>query len=388
MIDQPMPFGEAIGFLLKKEQLPAEWDSKTWAAQEGDFRSQAFFSAKVENARFLDRAQTLLFDYMAKVREDVIGPDGKKTTALSVADRSHFVQLMRDFMIAEGMAKPEDFSKVNQKDVTDIRSIARLNLIFDTNVRSAYGFGQWKQGMQPAVLRAFPAARLIRERGVAVPRPRHQANLGEVRLKTDLPWWADFQNARDIGGFGVPWGPYGFNSGANQEDVPRAEAKALGLDVSKVKPADGKLTDGTQASTRKMDPDLKRKLLEELRKGPKPRDPEEVARQAAAETRREMLRRGMGDAERAGDYAKVTKYQQAIAELPQRGLVVREDGDTISLGGAAKPATDTFQPEALPGSADWYAELEEWLRSSGQDSSPDAVDSYAKEIARQRGITL
>ncbi len=47
----------------------------------------------------------------------------------------------------EGMAKPGEFKGVNQKDVTDIRSMARLNLIFDTNVRQAYGFGQWKQGM-------------------------------------------------------------------------------------------------------------------------------------------------------------------------------------------------------------------------------------------------
>jgi len=387
MIDRPMTFEEAIRFLLDKEQLPAEWDAKVWAAQEVDFRTQAFFVAKVENARFLDRAQTLLFDYLAKVRETVTTPDGEKT-ALSVSDRSHFVKLMRDFMIQEGMAKPEDLAGVNQKDVQDIRSLARLNLIFDTTVRSAYGFGQWKQGMQPAVLRAFPAARLIRERGVAVPRPRHQANLGEVRLKTDLPWWADFHNAREIGGFGVPWGPYGFNSGVNQEDVSRAEAKALGLDVSEVKPTDGKLTDGTQASTRKMDPDLKRKLLEELRRGPKPRDPEEAARQAAAETRREMLRRGMGEAERWGDLAKVEEYQQAIADLPQRGLIVREVGDAVAIGNPSRPSSEAFQSEALPGSADWYAELEQWLASQGMDASPDAVDAYAKEVARQMGIRL
>ena len=388
MIDRPLTFTEAIGYLLDKEQLPAEWDAATWRAQEVDFRTQAYFISRMENARFVDRTQTLLFDYLAKVLETVTTPDGEKTTALSVSDRSHFVELARRFMIQEGMAKPEEFAGVNQKDVSDIRSLARLNLIFDTTVRSAYGFGQWKQGMQPAVLRAFPAARLIRERGVAVPRPRHQANLGEVRLKTDLPWWADFHNAREIGGFGVPWGPYGFNSGVNQEDVPRAEAKALGLDVSKIKPANGKLTDGTQASTRGMDPDLKRKLLEELRRGPKPRDPEEAARQAAAETRREMLRRGLGEAERHGDFAKVAEYQRAIAELPRRELIVREINDAIAIGNFARLTNGNFQPEALPGSADWYAELEEWLRSNGEDASPDAVDAYAREIARQKGITL
>jgi hypothetical protein len=34
-------------------------------------------------------------------------------------------------MISEGMAKHEEFASVNQKDVTDIRSLARLRLIFD-----------------------------------------------------------------------------------------------------------------------------------------------------------------------------------------------------------------------------------------------------------------
>lgn len=103
-------------------------------------------------------------------------------------------------MIAEGIAAEGEFVGVNQKDVTDVRSVARLRLIFDTNVRQAYGYWEWKQGMEPAVQEAFPTARLVRVRGVKVARPRHQANLGEVNLKADPPW-AEFHNARDIGGF-------------------------------------------------------------------------------------------------------------------------------------------------------------------------------------------
>ena len=184
MITKPRPFEEAIRFLLDKEDLPAEWDAGEWAAQEGDLRVKAFWSSRVENARFLDRAHGFLFDFMAKTSEEVVGPDGVKRVALKVAGREHFVKRMRDFMISEGMARKSEFRGVNQKDVTDIRSLARLRLIFDTNVRQAYGFGQWKQGMTPAAVRAFPAARLIRDRRVKEPRPRHQANLGEVRLKT------------------------------------------------------------------------------------------------------------------------------------------------------------------------------------------------------------
>lgn len=334
-----MPFQEAIRFLLEKEDLPADWDAAMWQAQEADFRTKAFFSANVENARFLDRAHGLLFDYMAKTTEKVVGPDGVERVALKVAGREHFVKRMRDFMIAEGMARHNEFKGVDQKDVTDIRSLARLRLIFDTNVRQAYGFGQWKQGMTPGALKAFPAARLIRERGVKEPRPRHQANLGEVLLKTD-PRWAEYHNAREIGGFGVPWGPYGYGSGVNQEDVSRGEARKLGLDVYSVLPQPAKITDGTEAGTKTMDPEIKRKLLEELRAGKadraaKRRSPEDYAREAAANARREMLKRGLEKAVERGDARMERKYREAFSALPDRGLTVIEVGDSIRL--AAKP---------------------------------------------------
>ncbi len=330
MITNPMPFEEAILFLLNKEQLPAEWDAADWQAVEPDFRTRAFWSANVENARFLDRSQGLLFDYLAKVRETIVQPDGTVVTALKVSGREQFVKRMRDFMIAEGMAAPGEFVNVNQKDVTDIRSVARLRLIFDTNVRQAYGYGQWKQGTKPIVLAAFPAARLIRERGVTEPRPRHQENIGEVLLKTD-PRWAEFHNAKDIGGFGVPWGPYGFNSGVNQEDVSREDAQKEGLPVDSVPAPKMKMNQGLESSVKGMDPELKRKLLEELESGPKPRNPEEVAREAAANTRRIMLQRGLEDAEKRGDAAKAQKYRKAFSELPDRGLRVVDGGDSIRL---------------------------------------------------------
>lgn len=339
-----MLFSEALGYLLNKEDLPAEWDAAMWQEQETDFQTKAFFSAKMENARFLDRAHGLLFDYMAKVRETIVQPDGTVVTALKVSDRAHFVERLTKFMLEEGMVKPGEISTVNQKDITDIRSRARLNLIFDTNVRQAYGYGQWKQGMTPAALKAFPAARLIRDMAVKVPRPRHEENLGEVLLKTD-PRWADFHNAREIGGFGVPWGPYGFNSGCTQEDVSKAEARNLGLPVESQEPTPAKVTDGTEASVKKMDPEIKRKLLEELRSGPKPKDPAEAGREAAAKTRRIMLDRGLADAEGRGDVSKAAKYRKAIAELPTHGLDVREDGSMIRLMPPPPPENEFRQPE-------------------------------------------
>lgn len=327
MITKPIQFTEAIRFLMDKEQLPAEWDSAMWQAQEPNFKTRAFWSAKVENARFIDRAQTLLFDHMAGVKEQAVSPDGVRSEALSVSDRSLFVEKMRAFMMAEGMAKKEDFKSINQKDVKDLRSMARLHLIFDTNVRQAYGFGQWKQGMRPDVLAAFPAARLIRTVGVREPRPRHQANIGAVMLKTDRRW-AEFHNARDIGGFGVPWGPYGFNSGVTQEDVSRGEAESLGLPVSQIPEPPG-FNEGLESSVKGMDPEIKRKLLEELRGGPKPTDPAEAGRQAAARAREQALTRGLKESIRRGDEEAAQNYRKAFSSLPNRGLRVVDRGDKI-----------------------------------------------------------
>jgi hypothetical protein len=353
MITQPVDFNQAISFLLDKDQVPASWDSAHWALMEPEARIRAFFSAKVESARFLDRAQGLLFDYMAKVRDEVTTPDGKKTTALRVAGREHFVKLMRDFMLAEGMAKPEEFPAMNQDDVQTLGSLSRLRLIFDTNVRQSYGYGQWKQGMTPAALRAFPAARLIRKRGVAEARPRHAANIGQVRAKTDFYWWASFQNSPEIGGFGVPWGPYGFNSGVTQEDVSKQEAAALGVAIPPPPAELPGLNDGLSASTRKMSPALKAKLLAELRGGPKPADPREAARQAAAQVRREMLNRGLTEALGKGDAAKAEQYRDALAALPPvPGLPVEEAGEAIRLvsGPVALPvkAGEDIGPKLVP----------------------------------------
>ena len=62
-----------------------------------------------------------------------------------------------------------------------------------------------------------------------------------MRLKTDYQFWAQEMNAKSLGGFEVPWPPYGFNSYMEQEDVSRAEAERLGLlkkgDRSKLGPA-------------------------------------------------------------------------------------------------------------------------------------------------------
>jgi hypothetical protein len=278
MNDKPIPEKSISHLFLSKDQIPQEANIADWTEVMADRHIRTCWSVNIKNARFIAYAAELLSDHMAHVREEVTNRDGVRSIALKVSGRAHFTDLMMKFMIAEGMAKASEFKDVNQDDLTDIRSMSRLWLIFDTHVSLTNGFRQWKQGMTPAALKAFPAARLIRVRIVNEPRPRHQEFLGEVLLKTD-PRWAEFHNAKEIGGFGVPWGPYGFRSGVSQEDVSRSEARKLGLDVKQVTPSDdARITDETSAIVAKMSPDIKAKLIAELRAGQKNLDAEAIGR--------------------------------------------------------------------------------------------------------------
>jgi hypothetical protein len=208
----PEPELDALQFFSRRAPTPSPRRTADWAKVMPDVRAKAFFVASVNDARFLDRAHGLIGDHLA----------GGDTT-----DRGTFVRRMREFMVEEGMVDPSDFG--DERDITNIASERRLQLIFDTQTRQAHGYAYRSQGLDPVLLDAWPAARFVRTPGATDPRPRHVAGEGDVRLKLDTAYWADFQNAPEIGGFGVPWAPYGFNSYMSQEDVRREEAEALGL---------------------------------------------------------------------------------------------------------------------------------------------------------------
>ncbi len=244
----PQPFEEAVQKFGERTPIGALLNSTQWRDEVPvALRERAFFSANVESIRFLQRAQDAIKNFLVSARD----PD---TGALRTGSRAQFVSLMQNFALREGMGPldPKDKGGLN-----DITSESRLGLIFDTNVRAAQDFGNWKQGMDPAVLDEFPAQRFIRVRRVRKPRPYHQAALGQVRLKTDIDYWVSLN--RD---FRVPWGPWGYNSGCDVEDVDRAETERLKLlrKGQAVRPVDKKFNDGLQASLRGIEAAMIEKL--------------------------------------------------------------------------------------------------------------------------------
>lgn len=219
--DTPIPFAEAIAKLAARGIVPSNLDTYGWQLVPVELRERAFFSARVESARVLQSMQDYLGDFLQVNRMENGG--------LVAQGRAEFVANMRELAIREGLGRidPEtgEISPyVRESDLQDIRSISRLQLIFDTQTEAAQEFGYYQQGQDPAILDVFPAQRFIRVRPVRIPRPYHVAAEGEIRRKDDEAFWLSLN--RD---FGVPWGPWGFASGMGVEDVDRDEAIAAGV---------------------------------------------------------------------------------------------------------------------------------------------------------------
>ena len=236
-------FEEALRKLGERSPVGSILRSAEWSRVPTAIRERSFFSATVEDVRFLQRAQKFLEDFIAQTR--LTNDNGD--TYLKAGGRAQFIEELQRFALREGMGSLDPDIKGTLRDIA---SETRLGLIFDTNLKSAQDYGYWKQGQDPDVLDAFPSQRFIRVAPVRKPRPLHQANRNQVRRKDDLGFWLAM-NDPAIGGFGVPWGPWGFNSGMDVEDVGRAESDGLGLTTTneRIQPIEKDFNDHLEAST-------------------------------------------------------------------------------------------------------------------------------------------
>lgn len=252
---KPILFSEAVDRLGQRTVVASGLDSHDWAFRvPAALRERAFFSSHVESAQFLQRTKDALTDFLVSQRETVQTPDGESVSVLKTGSRAAFIDRAREFALSEGMGTISDDGRGGLKDIT---SRKRLGLIFDVQTQSAHDFGYWKQGNDPRILDEFPAQRFVREAAVKQKRALHEQNEGVVRLKSDLDFWLAM-NSVNIGGFGVPYGPWGFNSGMGVEDVDRDEAEQLGLLAAeeKVESPEVDWNDRLRASARNLDPEV------------------------------------------------------------------------------------------------------------------------------------
>lgn len=221
-------FIDAVKALFDKKVLPSEMSSRDWQAVAPAIRQRAFFSATVANAGVLTRFRSMLLDWQSGAVEQVTSPTGAQSVAYKTGNLADFRLKSREFLVNEGLATPDDFQNDSMRNIA---GASRLKLIFNTNIEQAQTFANWQRIVNdPLLINEFPVARFVRRPGAIVKRPRHVAAEGEIRRLDDFAYWL-FQNAPDIGGFSVPWGPYGFNSYMVQEFISRKEAIRLGVIV-------------------------------------------------------------------------------------------------------------------------------------------------------------
>lgn len=207
-----MPFAEALESRAIKAILPTDFRTKLLAEIPAQLRERAFFSAGVTNAEFLDRASSAIDDLVS----------GSVDRATKRAELKKVLDSL-SYHPAPG----------EEGTLTDLSSDRRLNVILDTNLEMAEGYGSWAQGQDSAVLDQWPAQELIRVANFESEHKRDWASRwadagGEffggrmIALKNDPIWIA-------ISRFGTPYPPFDFNSGMDVDDVDRAEAMELGL---------------------------------------------------------------------------------------------------------------------------------------------------------------
>jgi hypothetical protein len=239
-IVKPTEFTTAVAKLTGRLPIGADLSSAQWADVPLALRERAMFSARMAKATMLQ---------------------GLKDQVLSAATPAEFIAKARPWMLANGLGRVATGDGV--KENLDLRNHAgteRLKLIFEQNIRSARGYGWWKQGQNPDVLDAFPAQELIRIQGRKAPRdwrarwlafkgPMYNGRM--IALKSDGIWSA-------ISRFGTPWPPFDFGSGMGVEDISREEAESLGL-MQPGEPAKGdeqSFNKDLQASVKNLDPAL------------------------------------------------------------------------------------------------------------------------------------
>jgi hypothetical protein len=237
MIGSPIPFVEALQSRAVKKIFPTSLSSAELENLPAAFRERSMFSARTMNADYLK-------EIAARV-ERILHPttqfrdDGTPYTA--GLDQATARSELKDILAKIGYA-PDPEEKGTLKDLS---SDARLNLVLETNVRMAQGYGYWAQGQDAEVLDLYPAQELYRAEARKEERDwgisangRWVTAAREVGDTKAIEVWGSTGRmiARKDSGiwvklsrFGQPYPPFDYNSGMDIRDVDRQTAIDLGV---------------------------------------------------------------------------------------------------------------------------------------------------------------
>jgi len=269
---EPVPFQEALDHEQVKRLLPNLVKSRQLALLPVEVRRRARFSAGVADLRILGRLDRLL---AALVSPDTVIDEatGERRAARpgeyvnQATFRRDMTQILKEVRYSP---RPED-----RGTIKDLLSTIRQDLISDTNLRMADGYGNHIQGQDEDILDQWPAQEFFRAETRNEKRPwpstwdDKRMELGAastalpsaiamIALKNDPIW-------RAINYFGLPYAPFHFNSGMDVRDIDRDTAISLKLidRDTRIAPATLPLNDDLSAAvTDDMPPSLIQAVLD------------------------------------------------------------------------------------------------------------------------------
>lgn len=248
--------------------LPTTLGSRELALRlDGELKRAAMFSARVEQARVLQRLRDVVADVVRGVtpESESLRAAGEAPVLLSMQDAK--LKLQQELDAVGYVPDPDD-----EGTIKDLRTDARLSLMVETNESLAHGHGRWVAAQDPDLLDAFPAWELVRISPAEEPRnwPLRWMMAGGttyggrmIALK-GAPVWDGLGNTQLFeDALGNPYPPFAFNSGMDVREVSRAEAVALGL-LAAGEPAPARdmraLDEGMQVSAQRFDAEMRAAL--------------------------------------------------------------------------------------------------------------------------------
>lgn len=239
-------FAEAIARAQSQELIPTTLGSSELEALGAQFRQRSLILARVTNAGFL-------------------------------AETDRVVQQIVEGKLTEEKARRELEAAIVRLEIGDkgLSTDGRLRLIIRMQSEMAFGFGQWQQGQNKAVLKVYPAQEFYRaaDRKEPLDWPTRWTDAGGefygrggdypegrmIALKGTPIWEA-------LSAFGTPYPPFDYNSGMDVRDIERAEAVELGVmhEDDVVAPETRDFLDDLGLSEPDLDDDLREELLSEL----------------------------------------------------------------------------------------------------------------------------
>lgn len=227
-----LPFSDALRFARDRRLLPNDMSSSELAQLPAEVRQGAVFSAGVIEADVLQ----LVHERISTMASGLSQAPGALPNKASV--RTELKELLQAL----------DYQPEARKEgtISDLRTDARLNLIIDTQLKMAHGYGQWRQANSEGALLIFPCAEFKRvaprrvprgyrlQAGVIIPEnPRYWQDRwvraggtiydGRMIAPVNDPVWEALSR------FGLPYDPCDFNTGYARRPVGRAEAVRLGV---------------------------------------------------------------------------------------------------------------------------------------------------------------